>query len=53
VSDAEPTLADTGFTPEATDPISRTRALVFAACLDVDPARPSPRAHRSDGPTAP
>ena len=35
----EPTLEDTGFTPEATDPLSRSRALVVAACLDADPAR--------------
>lgn len=39
MSHAEPTLEDTGFTPEATDPISRTRALVLAACLDADPTR--------------
>ena len=34
-----PTLEDTGFAPEATDAISRSRALVLAACLDADPAR--------------
>jgi 3-methylfumaryl-CoA hydratase len=39
VSDAQPTLEDTGFNPEATDPISRTRALVLAACIDADPSR--------------
>jgi 3-methylfumaryl-CoA hydratase len=39
VSDAEPTLEDTGFTPEATDPISRSRARVLAAAIDADPSR--------------
>jgi 3-methylfumaryl-CoA hydratase len=39
VSDAEPTLEDTGFTPEATDPISHTRARVLAAAIDADPSR--------------
>ena len=34
-----PTLEDTGFSPETTDPISRTRAVVLAACLDADPGR--------------
>ncbi len=39
LTDAGPTLEDTGFTPDATDPISRTRAGVLAACIDADPAR--------------
>jgi len=38
-ADFAPTLEDAGFTPEATDPTSRTRAHVLAACLDADPAR--------------
>jgi 3-methylfumaryl-CoA hydratase len=39
LAESGPTLADTGFTPETTDPISRTRAEVLAACLDAEPAR--------------
>jgi 3-methylfumaryl-CoA hydratase len=39
VTEREPTLEDTGFTPESRDSISRTRALAVAACLDADPTR--------------
>jgi 3-methylfumaryl-CoA hydratase len=39
VSDSAPTLADTGFTEEAGDAMSRDRARQLAACLDVDSAR--------------
>ena len=39
MSEAEPTLDDTGFTEVAIDPISRTRARVLAACIDADPSR--------------
>ena len=39
MSDAAPTLEDAGFTPATSDPVSRSRAEVLAACLDVDVAR--------------
>ena len=39
MSGAEPTLDDTGFSAQASDPVSRDRARQLAACLDVDPAR--------------
>jgi 3-methylfumaryl-CoA hydratase len=39
VSSAGPTLDDTGFTADASDPMSRDRARQLAACLDLDPAR--------------
>lgn len=35
MSDAAPTLADAGFTPQATDPISGTHAHLVGACLDA------------------
>lgn len=39
MSDAEPTLEDTGFSEEAIDGMSVVRTRQLAACLDVDPAR--------------